>query len=145
MNAQPGTDLERFKDAQEGVYMQALSELAAGRKRTHWMWFVFPQLAGLGMSQMSKDFAIRSAAEASAYLADPLLGPRLRRCTEAMLSVPGRTAHDILGHPDDFKFRSSMTLFAAVSDVDSVFHRAIDRFFDGEPDRKTLSLLEAES
>jgi uncharacterized protein (DUF1810 family) len=142
MTARHDIDLERFADAQQGIYERALTELVTGRKRSHWMWFVFPQLVGLGLSQMSKNYAIRSRAEASAYLDDPVLGARLRRCTEAILSVRGRTAHDILGHPDDLKFHSSMTLFAAVSDEGSIFHRALDRFFEGMPDRKTVSRLE---
>src|SRR5262245_1522043 len=119
-------DLERFVDAQGGVCDRALAELTTGRKTSHWMWFVFPQLAGLGSSVMSQRYAIQSTAEARAYLAHPVLGLRLRRCTEAILAVAGKSAHDILGYPDDLKFRSSMTLFAAVSEAESVFHRAID-------------------
>ncbi|MGO4437489.1 DUF1810 domain-containing protein [Rhizobium sp. RAF56] len=137
-------DLERFVEAQNGgVFDRALAELKAGRKTSHWMWFVFPQPAGLGSSVMSQRYAIQSTQEAAAYLAHPLLGSRLRRCAEAMLAVPGKSAHDILGYPDDLKFRSSMTLFAAVSEPASVFHQAIDRYFDGIPDRKTVALIEA--
>lgn len=134
-------DLDRFVTAQTGVYEQALAELSAGRKQSHWMWFVFPQWTGLGHSVMSERYAIGSIGEARAYLAHPLLGPRLAECIAGMLSVPGRSAHDILGYPDDLKFRSAMTLFAAVSADGSPFHHAIDRFFDGHPDRKTLDLL----
>ena len=134
-------DLERFISAQYGIYEQALAELEAGRKRSHWMWFVFPQFLGLGASHMSRTYAIRSVAEAAAYLADPTLGPRLLRCTQAMLSVKGKSAHEILGYPDDLKFHSCMTLFAAVSSRGSVFHIALEHFFEGSPDRKTMVLL----
>lgn len=141
MNGSDPYDLDRFVTAQSGVYDQALTELSAGRKRTHWMWFIFPQFAGLGHSAMSQRYAIKSIEEAKAYLAHPILGPRLRQCVDAMISVKVRSAHDILGYPDDLKFRSSMTLFSAVSEAVSPFERAIDRFFEGEPDRKTLDLL----
>ncbi|MFC5758354.1 DUF1810 domain-containing protein [Rhizobium sp. GCM10022189] len=136
-------DLHRFIDAQNGIYEQALAELRAGRKRSHWMWFIFPQIAGLGTSSMAEKYAIRSAEEASAYLGDPILGSRLLRCVEAVLSVNGRSAHDIMGSPDDLKLRSSMTLFAAVSDHGSPFHKAIDRFYDGKFDERTISILSA--
>jgi uncharacterized protein (DUF1810 family) len=142
MDADPH-DLERFVTAQANVYDQALSEVTAGRKRTHWMWFIFPQFAGLGNSVMSQRYAIESIAEAKAYLDHPVLGPRLRECVEAMLSVKAKSAHDILGYPDDLKFRSSMTLFSAVSSENSPFHKAIDRFFEDQPDRKTQELLAA--
>ena len=134
-------ELQRFRDAQDGVIDAALAELRRGRKQSHWMWFVFPQLAGLGRSGMAERYAIRSLDEAKAYLADPLLGRRLADCTEAMLSHQDMSAHDILGSPDDLKFRSSMTLFALVSPPGSVFHRAIDRFYEGEMDARTLELL----
>lgn len=137
-------DLHRFIEAQNGIYEQALAELKAGRKRSHWMWFIFPQIGGLGTSAMAERYAIRSADEAIGYLADPILGSRLLRCVEAMLTVSGRSAHDILGSPDDQKFRSSMTLFAAVSDHGSSFHQAIDnRYYAGEFDQKTIALLDA--
>ena len=136
-------DLPRFIEAQNGIYEQALSELKAGRKRSHWMWFVFPQIAGLGTSSMAEKYAIRSAEEASAYLSDPILGSRLLRCVEAILSVSDRSAHDIMGSPDDLKLRSSMTLFAAVSDHGSPFHKAIDHFYDGKFDERTISILSA--
>lgn len=136
-------DLDRFIDAQNGIYGQALSELKAGRKRSHWMWFIFPQIAGLGTSSMAEKYAIRSAEEAAAYLADPILGTRLLRCVDAMLSVNDRSAHDILGSPDDLKFRSSLTLFAAISDHGSLFHRAIDKYYAGEFDKRTVELLDA--
>ena len=135
--------LQRFIDAQEGVHARALSELRAGRKTTHWMWFVFPQVAGLGSSAMAQRYAIGSLEEARAYLAHPVLGPRLVECTEAVLSHSDRTAHDILGSPDDVKLRSSMTLFVLVAGPESVFQRVLDAFFDGETDTRTVDLVEA--
>jgi uncharacterized protein (DUF1810 family) len=135
-------DLARFLTAQTGVYEQALAELARGRKQSHWMWFVFPQIAGLGFSAMSQRYAIGDADEARAYLAHPALGPRLRACFDATLAVDGRTAHDIFGSPDDLKLRSSATLFAAVSEPGSIFQRVLDKYFDGQPDVETLRLLE---
>ncbi|MBB3660348.1 uncharacterized protein (DUF1810 family) [Rhizobium sp. BK650] len=136
-------DLHRFIEAQNGIYEHALAELRAGRKRSHWLWFIFPQIAGLGTSSMAEKYAIRSAEEASAYLADPILGSRLLRCVEAILSVNDRSAHDIMGSPDDLKLRSSMTLFAAVSDHGSPFHKAIDHFYGGKFDGRTISILSA--
>jgi uncharacterized protein (DUF1810 family) len=134
-------DLARFVRAQAGDYQRALEELRQGGKRSHWMWYVFPQLSGLGDSAMSRRYAIRSAAEASAYLSHPLLGPRLIACSEAVLAVEGRSAHDIFGSPDDLKLRSSATLFAAVSPPDSVFQRIINKYFDGRGDSLTLRLM----
>ena len=136
-------DLERFVRAQERDFETALAELRAGSKRTHWMWYVFPQIDGLGMSEMSRHYAIRSRAEAEAYLAHPVLGPRLVACCEALLGVHGRTAHQILGSPDDLKLRSSATLFASVSPPGSVFERVLGRYHGGEPDPTTLRLLAA--
>ncbi|WP_454855839.1 DUF1810 domain-containing protein [Rhizobium binxianense] len=136
-------DLHRFIDAQNGIYEQALAELKAGRKRSHWMWFIFPQIAGLGSSAMAEKYAIRSAEEAAAYLADPILGSRLIRCVEAVLSIDGRSAHDIFGSPDDLKLCSSMTLFAAVSDHGSPFHKVIERFCQGRFDERTIEMLSA--
>jgi uncharacterized protein (DUF1810 family) len=134
--------LERFVEAQTTIYDQALSEIASGRKRTHWMWFVFPQLAGLGASPMSVHYAISDAAEAVAYLAHPVLGPRLVACAEAVLKHSNLTASAIFGYPDDLKLRSSATLFAFVSPAGSVFHRIIDVFFQGQPDEATVRRLE---
>ena len=134
-------NLERFLDAQEGVYQEALAELRAGCKRRHWMWFVFPQLAGLGHSATARHYAIADLAEAQAFLAHPLLGARLEECARALLGVRGRTAHDILGSPDDLKLRSSMTLFAEVAGPDSVFQRVLERYYGGEADARTLALL----
>jgi uncharacterized protein (DUF1810 family) len=134
-------DLQRFVDAQAGAYQAALSELRAGRKRSHWMWFIFPQVAGLGHSAMAQRYAIKSRAEALAYLDHGVLGARLRECTNAVLSAPaGRTAHEIFGSPDDLKFCSSMTLFAAIGE-DAAFSEAIERFYNGERDRRTLDIL----
>jgi uncharacterized protein (DUF1810 family) len=134
-------DLDRFVSAQEDIYESALAEIRAGRKRTHWMWFVFPQLLGLGSSPISRQFAIRSAAEARAYLAHPVLGPRLLECCEALLRVNGGSANDIFGPPDDLKLRSCATLFASVSEPGSVFERVLARFFGGAHDERTEALL----
>lgn len=135
-------DLKRFLKAQDPVFRDVLGELARGRKQSHWMWFVFPQLAGLGFSAMSQHYAIGSRAEAEAYLAHPVLGPRLIECTRLVLAVDGRTINAILGAPDDSKFRSSMTLFGAVSD-EPVFAEALARYFAGQPDGATLEILAA--
>ena len=133
-------DLSRFVSAQAAVYPEALAELKEGRKRTHWMWFVFPQIAGLGVSPTAQRYAIRSLDEARAYLAHPVLGPRLEECARAVLGVDGKTAEDIFGYPDDLKLRSSMTLFARAADDPGVFQAVLDRYYDG-PDPKTLDLL----
>lgn len=135
-------DLERFVAAQAGVIDEALAELRAGRKRSHWMWFVIPQIAGLGHSPMAERYAISDADEARAYLAHPVLGPRLTEAADALLAHAGRTATSILGTPDDLKLRSSATLFASVSPEGSVFHRVLDAFYDGAPDDATTVLLE---
>ena len=136
-------DLERFVDAQAGVIESAKRELRAGRKRGHWMWFVFPQVEGLGSSRTSRRYAIGSREEAVAYLAHPTLGPRLRECTAIVNGIDGRTAHEVFGSPDDLKFRSSMTLFDAVADGAEPFGTALDRYYD-EPDPKTLRFLRDE-
>jgi uncharacterized protein (DUF1810 family) len=134
-------DLQRFVRAQEADYDRALEEIRRGQKRTHWMWYVFPQLAGLGLSPTSRRYAIKGRAEAAAYLWHPVLGPRLVECAEAARAVEGRSAHEIFGAPDDAKLRSCATLFAEVSPPGSVFHRLLDRYFDGRPDGRTLELL----
>ena len=134
-------DLQRFVIAQEGVHDTALAELRAGRKRSHWMWFVFPQVAGLGHSEMARRYAIRSADEAAAYLAHPLLGRRLRECTAAVAMHEGQGADEIFGHPDDLKFHSCMTLFADVAPHEALFQDCLDRFFDGQPDAGTMEKL----
>ncbi len=135
-------DLQRFVDAQNRVYEEVRSELESGRKRTHWMWFIFPQIRGLGQSPVSQRFAIGSLDEARAYLRHPVLGPRLLDCTRLIQSVEGRSAHQIFGSPDDLKFRSSMTLFARASTPDSVFEAALRKYCSGEHDVRTRMLLE---
>jgi len=133
-------DLDRFVAAQDGVYPQALAELQRGAKRTHWMWFIFPQIAGLGQSAMARTYSIAGGDEARAYLAHPVLGPRLIEVTQTVTAAPG-SAETILGGIDAVKLRSSMTLFAVVADDPSPFRAALDRFFGGEDDRATLDLL----
>ncbi|GAC1458327.1 MAG: DUF1810 domain-containing protein [Steroidobacteraceae bacterium] len=137
-------DLGRFVAAQEREYPQVCAELAAGRKRTHWMWFIFPQLAGLGSSPMARRYALGGTSEARAYLGHGVLGPRLRECTSLVNGVRGCTALQIFGAPDDVKFRSCMTLFALAAGGESAFHEALARYFDGEPDPLTLRLLRSE-
>ena len=135
-------DLERFVAAQEPVFPTALAELRAGRKRTHWMWFVFPQLRGLGRSALATRFGIGSLDEARAYLAHPLLGRRLELCTNAVLAVEGRSLREIFGSPDDMKFHSSMSLFALTgTEGTSPYREALDRWWRGEVDAETLRLL----
>ncbi|MGY2261130.1 DUF1810 domain-containing protein [Pseudomonas sp. SDO55104_S430] len=136
-------NLQRFVMAQDPVFDRVLAELDAGHKRSHWMWFVFPQFAGLGGSDMSRRYAIRSLEEAQAYLDHPLLGPRLRICTQEVLNVQQRSVAEIFGHPDDLKFHSSMTLFSQVAPEDSPFHQALNQYFHGIPDDWTLSLLDS--
>ncbi|MTW13964.1 DUF1810 family protein [Pseudoduganella eburnea] len=136
--------LERFVTAQEGVYQQAVKELSAGRKRSHWMWFIFPQLAGLGYSATAQHYAISGLAEARAYLAHSVLGPRLRECSALVLAVQGATVHGIFGSPDNMKFHSSMTLFAQASPGDALFRDCLDKYFGGVPDQATLDLLDKE-
>lgn len=134
-------ELHRFIEAQESTYDQALQELREGIKRTHWMWFIFPQLAGLGSSPMAMRYAIRNIEEAAAYLKHPVLGPHLIECAKAVLGVEGKTPREILGTPDDLKLRSSATLFAQVSHQNSVFHWILDRYYGSEPDARTVELL----
>jgi uncharacterized protein (DUF1810 family) len=133
-------DLGRFVKAQDGVYGQAIGELRAGKKRSHWMWFVFPQIEGLGSSPTAQAYAIGSLEEARAYLAHPVLGPRLVECVQAVNALDGRSAGDIFGYPDELKFRSSLTLFllAADDDAKAPFQRALDQYFTGEGDAFTL-------
>lgn len=140
----PDTDpfnLERFVSAQASVFAAALAELTAGRKRGHWMWFVFPQLAGLGSSPMAQRYAIASLDEARAYLRHPILGPRLAECAGIVNRVQGRTAHEIFGSPDDLKFRSSMTLFGRADPAEPAFRTALERYFGGGEDPRTVALL----
>jgi uncharacterized protein (DUF1810 family) len=134
-------DLTRFVLAQEADYETALSEIRSGRKRSHWMWYIFPQYEGLGSSAMSRRYAIKSRAEAEAYLMHPILGPRLLECFEAVVGVEGRSVFEIFGHPDDMKLRSCATLFACVSPAGSVFDRLLEKYFRGERDAGTLRLL----
>jgi uncharacterized protein (DUF1810 family) len=134
-------DLARFVHAQQNVYERALEELRAGHKRSHWMWFVFPQIDGLGSSAMSRRYAIRSIREAREYLRHPVLGARLAECTAAVNELDGRSARQIFGTPDDRKFRSSMTLFELVDGADSVFASALVKYFAGERDARTIELL----
>ncbi|NVP55278.1 DUF1810 domain-containing protein [Mycoplana rhizolycopersici] len=134
-------ELARFHEAQAGTYSRALGELKRGRKETHWMWFIFPQFEGLGLSAMSQRYAIRSRGEARAYLADPILGGRLRECVAALLAVPDKSAHAIMGSPDDRKLQSCLTLFAAIGDDPALFEQALSHFYDGVTDQETLKLL----
>ena len=135
-------NLSRFLEAQDSVFVDVLSELRAGRKRTHWMWFVFPQIRGLGRSPMSERFAINSLQEAEAYLAHPILGPRLRECTQLVSAVEGRAISQIFGNPDDMKFRSCMTLFAGATSDNKIFQDALEKYFGGKPDPMTMELIE---
>jgi uncharacterized protein (DUF1810 family) len=135
-------DLERFVVVQETAYERALQEIKRGRKQSHWMWFVFPQIAGLGRSEMSQRFAIGSLSEAAAYLKHPVLGPRIVEICKALLAVEAKSARDILGSPDDMKLRSSMTLFGlASSDANSIFQNVLDKYFHGKQDSATRRLL----
>ena len=134
-------NLERFVQAQAHDYERALAEIRNGHKRSHWMWYIFPQIDGLGSSSMAQRYAIKSADEARAYLAHPVLGPRLLACAEAAVANAGSDATEIFGSPDDLKLRSSATLFATVSEPDSVFHRLLLKFYPGGPDMTTLRLL----
>ena len=133
--------LERFISAQAPVMATVEAELRAGRKRTHWMWFVFPQLRSLGRSETARFYGLADRTEAAAFLGHPVLGPRLRHCTALATAIPGHDAHAIFGSPDDLKFRSCATLFAQLDPAPSVFKAALDRFFDGVPDPHTLTLL----
>jgi uncharacterized protein (DUF1810 family) len=134
-------DLQRFVDAQNPVFPQVKEELARGAKASHWMWFVFPQLKGLGRSTLAQHYGIASPEEAQAYWRHPVLGPRLKECTELVLAVVGKTALQIFGSPDDLKFCSSMTLFERVVPQEPLFGRAIDKYFDGKRDARTVALM----
>jgi uncharacterized protein (DUF1810 family) len=136
-------DLRRFVETQATIYDGALAELRNGRKASHWIWFIFPQIAGLGMSAMSQHYSISCLDEARAYLGHPVLGPRLIECIQAMNAVDGRSAYEVLGPPDDLKFRSSLTLFAAAAPDNPVFAEALAKYFAGEPDPLTLEKLAA--
>lgn len=137
-------NLSRFLQAQEGDYDRALAEIENGQKRTHWMWYIFPQLDGLAFSSTAKHYSIKSPEEAKAYLAHPILGARLLECMEAVLNIEGHSAKEIFGSPDDLKLRSCATLFASVSTPGSVFERLLRKYYGSEPDAKTLQLLRAD-
>jgi uncharacterized protein (DUF1810 family) len=132
--------LDRFTDAQEPVFREALLELERGHKRTHWMWFVFPQHVALGMSATARHFGIHSLDEARAYLRHPVLGPRLKQCCETLMKVEGRTAHEIFGSPDDMKLRSCLTLFELAAPDEPVFAQCLEKYYGGERDERTLRL-----
>lgn len=134
-------DLQRFLSAQTGVYETALEEVRRGDKQSHWMWFIFPQIDGLGFSATTKRYAIKSRAEAQAYLAHPILGSRLLEIAAAALQLKGRSALEVFGSPDDKKLQSCATLFAAISPGDSVFHRLLDKYYAGQRDEKTMQLI----
>lgn len=133
--------LQRFVDAQNSVFDEVCSELRRGQKQSHWMWFIFPQIKGLGHSQTAREYAISSREEAAAYLQHPVLGPRVRECTRLVNLIAGRSVEQIFGYPDDLKFRSSMTLFAHATSENEVFTDALQKYFAGEFDRLTLELL----
>jgi uncharacterized protein (DUF1810 family) len=141
MAADDPFDLQRFVEAQAPVYERVRAELRNGRKQSHWMWFIFPQIAGLGHSPMAQRFAISSLREAQAYLRHAVLGPRLLECTALLLQVEGKSAHAILGSPDDMKFRSCMTLFARAAPEEPAFRAAIDQYFGGAEDQSTVARL----
>lgn len=142
MQTSPAPDLDRFVTAQAAVYSGVLAELRRGRKTSHWMWYIFPQIAGLGSSSKAREFAIRDRDEARRYLEHPLLGSRLIECVEVVLALQGRSAEDVFGGIDTRKLQSSATLFAQVSPTGSPFHRLLDRYFEGIADSRTLELLE---
>ena len=134
-------NLNRFIDVQEDFYKQVVTELLNGYKKTCWMWFIFPQIDGLGESSISKRYSIKDKEEALEYLENPILGKRIRECTEIILNINDKTAFEIFGSPDDMKLKSSMTLFADISDSHSIFHRVLDKYFNGTKDKLTLDLL----
>jgi uncharacterized protein (DUF1810 family) len=140
-NAADPHNLRRFLDAQRSSYEQALSEIRSGAKRSHWMWYIFPQYSGLGHSLTSHRYAIKTLAEARAYLEHPILGTRLLECAEAALALEGQSAREVFGYPDDLKLHSSATLFSQVAVAGSPFHRLIDKYFDGRPDDRSLQLI----
>lgn len=134
-------DLERFLEPQESDYQKALAEIRAGRKRSHWMWYIFPQLQSLGRTRTALYYGIRDLQEAQDYLKHPVLGARLREISMAILELPGNDPHKVLGSPDDLKLRSCMTLFAAVDDADPVFQKVLDKYYGGEKDELSLELI----
>jgi uncharacterized protein (DUF1810 family) len=134
-------DLSRFVQAQERIYDRVLAELKSGQKRSHWMWFIFPQIDGLGHSATTKHYSIKNVEEARQYLEHPVIGKRLLECSETVLAVEGRSVSEIFGYPDDLKLRSSMTLFASVAESGSVFERVLEKYFQGQGDPSTLQIL----
>ena len=134
-------NLQRFVDAQNSVYQQVCTELRHGQKESHWMWYIFPQIEGLGYSSLSRKYAISSREEAEAYLRHPILGPRLRECTDLVNQIAGRSAGKIFGYPDDLKFHSSVTLFSEVAPGDRMFREALQKYFGGQPDQTTMNKL----
>jgi uncharacterized protein (DUF1810 family) len=135
-------DLKRFLEAQENDFATALAEIRRGRKQSHWMWYIFPQIAGLGFSSTSKFYAIKDRSEAENYLAHPILGERLVEISNALLEVEGKTANQIFGSPDDVKLKSSMTLFGALENTNPIFQKVLDKYFNGGKDQKTLELID---
>lgn len=142
MSSEDQFDLNRFMSAQADVYSKALAELKAGKKRSHWMWYIFPQVCGLGSSPKATHYAINGLDEAREYLSHPILGTRLRECAETVLAIDNRAASEIFGYPDDLKFKSSITLFEVVAGQDSIFAAGLVRYFNGERDSRTLELLQ---
>ena len=134
-------NLQRFIDAQEPIYEAVINELKLGRKSSHWMWYIFPQIKGLGRSRLAQEFAISSLEEADAYLANPILGSRLRECTQLVLNIDGRNIKEIFGYPDNLKFRSSMTVFSCTQKDNQLFKDALLKHFEGRPDQLTLDIL----
>jgi len=139
------TGLQRFVDAQERDYPIALSEIKTGRKQSHWMWYIFPQISGLGFSETARYYAIRNRNEAESYLRHPVLGKRLKEISSVLTSLPENNAHNIFGSPDDLKLRSCMTLFSMVPGADPVFQQVLDKFFAGAGDEKTMRLIEQQA
>jgi uncharacterized protein (DUF1810 family) len=135
-------DLKRFLDAKENDFERALAEIKSGRKQSHWMWYIFPQIAGLGSSETSRFYAVKDRAEAELYLAHPVLGARLVEISEALLEIEGKTANQIFGSPDDMKLKSSMTLFGALKNTNPVFQSVLDEYFNGTNDLRTLQLID---
>ncbi len=135
-------DLKRFLDAQENDFERALVEIKRGRKQSHWMWYIFPQIKGLGSSETSRFYAVKDRAEAELYLAHPVLGARLVEISEALLEIEGKTANQIFGSPDDMKLKSSMTLFGALKNTNPIFQRVLDEYFNGTKDQRTLQLID---
>jgi uncharacterized protein (DUF1810 family) len=138
-------DLQRFIDAQEASYSVALAEITQGRKRSHWMWYIFPQIKGLGFSETAQFYALQNATEAEAFLTHPVLGSRLVRISTVLLELPGHDAHAVFGSPDDVKLRSSMTLFASLPQAPPIFQSVLDKYYAGQPDPNTLRILAQQS